>query len=96
MKTRLSICNRKARYDSANDAHLAAAAATITLRPYRCDRCGAFHLTSRTKGKRVPRPDVARSTPSSRRKPGPRSVKSIVPTPHGIPASARTTLPPPL
>ena len=55
MKTRLSICNRKARYENAADAHLAAAAATITLRPYRCDRCGAFHLTSRTKGKRVPR-----------------------------------------
>lgn len=31
-------------------------AATITLRHYRCDRCGQFHLTSRTKGKRVPRP----------------------------------------
>ena len=56
MKTRLAICARKARYPSANDAHLAVAAATITLRPYRCDRCGAFHLTSRTKGKRVPRP----------------------------------------
>jgi hypothetical protein len=55
MRTRLSICNRKARYDTAADAH-AAAAATITLRPYRCDRCRQFHLTSRTKGKRVPRP----------------------------------------
>ena len=54
MRTRLSICNRKARYENAADAHLTAAAATITLRPYRCDRCGAFHLTSRTKGKRVP------------------------------------------
>ena len=96
MRTRLSICAAKHRYPTANDAHLAAAAATIALRPYRCDRCGAFHLTSRTKGKRVPRPDVARSTPSSRRKPGPRSVKSIVPTPNGIPASAGTTLPPPL
>lgn len=59
MKTRLSICHRKARYATANDAHLAAARATITLRPYRCDRCGAYHLTSRTKGKRVPRCDFA-------------------------------------
>ena len=56
MKTRLAICLRKARYPTANAAHLAAAAATITLRPYRCDRGDHYHLTSRTKGKRVPRP----------------------------------------
>ena len=56
MKTRLAICTRKARYATAADAHRAAAAATITLRPYRCDRCRRYHLTSRTKGKRVPRP----------------------------------------
>jgi hypothetical protein len=59
MKTRLTICNRKARYPTANDAHLAAARVTITLRPYRCDRCRHYHLTGRTKGKRVPRPDFA-------------------------------------
>ena len=59
MKTRLSICNRKARYATAAAAHLAAARAAITLRPYRCDRCCQFHLTSRTKGKRVPRPHFA-------------------------------------
>lgn len=29
-----------------------ALAATITLRPYRCDRCFGFHLTGRTRGKR--------------------------------------------
>ena len=56
MRTRLSICARKACYRSGRDAYLAAAAATIDLRPYRCDRCHQFHLTSRTKGKRVPRP----------------------------------------
>ena len=56
MKTRLAICARKARYPTAHDAHLAAATATITLRPYRCDRGDHYHLTSRTKGKRVPRP----------------------------------------
>ena len=61
MKTRLAICIRKARYPTTNDAHLAAAAATITLRPYRCDRCRQYHLTSRTKGKRVPRPNFAPS-----------------------------------
>jgi hypothetical protein len=26
----------------------------LTLRSYRCDRCRQFHLTSRTKGKRLP------------------------------------------
>ena len=56
MRTRLSICNRKARYASGQAAALAAARATIPLRLYRCDRCRQFHLTSRTKGKRVPRP----------------------------------------
>ena len=56
MRTRLSICNRKARYATREEALLAAAAAAIPLRPYRCDRCRHYHLTSRTKGKRMPRP----------------------------------------
>jgi hypothetical protein len=55
MRTRLSICNRKARYRSEAEALLAAREAGIILRHYRCDRCRLFHLTSRTKGKRVPR-----------------------------------------
>jgi hypothetical protein len=57
MRTRLSICSRKLRYASQEDALLAAQRASLTLRPYRCDRCQRFHLTSRTKGKRVPRPE---------------------------------------
>jgi hypothetical protein len=56
MRTRLSICNRKARYPSEQDAVAAAQQAGLPLRPYRCDRCRQFHLTSRTKGKRIPRP----------------------------------------
>lgn len=52
MRTRLSICARKRRFPSEEAAVAEALAATITLRPYRCDRCGAYHLTSRTKGKR--------------------------------------------
>ena len=55
MRTRLSICSRKARYRSEEEAMLAARQTSITLRHYRCDRCWQFHLTSRTKGKRVPR-----------------------------------------
>ncbi|WP_294133608.1 hypothetical protein [Sphingobium sp.] len=54
--TRLRICAAKRRYGSEADAQVAAERASIILRPYRCDRCGQFHLTSRTKGKRVPRP----------------------------------------
>ena len=57
MRTRLSICNRKARYGSAEEALHAAGQASIPLRHYRCERCRQFHLTSRTKGKRVPRPE---------------------------------------
>ena len=58
MRTRLSICQKKARFQSARDALLIAERSTVPLRPYRCDRCRKFHLTSRTKGKRVARPTV--------------------------------------
>ena len=56
MRTRLSTCARKARYDTEQDALDAARAGRVPLRTYRCDRCRKFHLTSRTKGKRIPRP----------------------------------------
>ena len=56
MRTRLSICRRKARFASEQDAILTARNAGLPLRPYRCDRCRQFHLTSRTKGKRTPAP----------------------------------------
>lgn len=55
MRTRLSICRKKTRFRSEADALLVVQAADVPLRPYRCDRCRQFHLTSRTKGKRVPR-----------------------------------------
>jgi hypothetical protein len=56
MRTRLSICARKARFASAEEADAAARRSGLPLRLYRCDRCRQFHLTSRTKGKRMPRP----------------------------------------
>lgn len=56
MRTRLSICSKKVRYDSNEQAASAAACVDLPLRAYRCDRCRQFHLTSRTKGKRIPRP----------------------------------------
>ena len=59
MHTRLSICRKKARFPSAQDALVIAERSAVPLRPYRCDRCRMFHLTSRTKGKRVVRPQGA-------------------------------------
>ena len=55
MRTRLSICLKKMRYVSEQDALLAARRSGLPLRAYRCERCRNFHLTSRTRGKRVPR-----------------------------------------
>ena len=56
MRTRLSICARKVRYWSEEEAQSVAGRVDVPLRPYRCDRCRQFHLTSRTKGKRVVHP----------------------------------------
>nr|WP_300975533.1 hypothetical protein [Sphingomonas sp. LHG3406-1] len=58
MRTRLSVCRRKASYSSEEEALAAARAAGLDLRTYRCDRCRRIHLTSRTKGKRRPRISV--------------------------------------
>jgi len=55
MRTRLSICRRKIRFATEAEARAAADAAPFVLLPYVCDRCGRFHLTSRTKGKRTTR-----------------------------------------
>lgn len=52
MRTRLSICRKKKCFASEADAIAVARTATVDLRPYRCDRCHGFHLTSRTRGKR--------------------------------------------
>jgi hypothetical protein len=57
MRTRLSVCRRKTSYPAEDAALAAALAGRVPLRIYRCDRCGRFHLTSRTKGKRIVRPD---------------------------------------
>ena len=54
LRTKLSTCARKKRYPSLEAAVTAARAFNLPLLPYRCDRCARFHLTSRTKGKRVP------------------------------------------
>ena len=56
VRTKLSICIKKARFMSEQDALVVAQRADYPLRPYRCDRCKQFHLTGRTKDKRVVRP----------------------------------------
>jgi hypothetical protein len=57
MRTTPGICARKKRYPSLEEAEQAVRHAAITLRPYRCALCREWHLTSRTKGMRVVRPE---------------------------------------
>ena len=54
MRTRKSICARKRRFASEEEARAAALRFGLLLLPYRCERCGQVHLTSRTKGKLLP------------------------------------------
>lgn len=56
MRTTLGICTRKARYKTEQAARDAAVRSGLVLRPYRCELCRDYHLTSRTKGMRVPKP----------------------------------------
>ena len=58
MKTRPGICRKKRRYITRQEADAAALRAAITLRAYKCALCRQFHLTSRTKGLRAPRPQA--------------------------------------
>jgi hypothetical protein len=51
VRTRLSVCRRKRRFATEAEALDAGLRIEGPTRPYRCDRCGQFHLTSRTKGK---------------------------------------------
>ena len=50
MRTRLSVCRRKARYGSRGAALAAAEGFGLVLRAYACERCWGFHLTSRKVG----------------------------------------------
>jgi hypothetical protein len=54
LRTSIGTCQRKARFREEGKALAAAARAPFPLRPYRCELCRQFHLTSRTKGMRVP------------------------------------------
>lgn len=54
-RTRLSVCRRKVRHATRAAAIAAAMAGGWLARPYACDRCGQFHLTSRRRGGWIPR-----------------------------------------
>lgn len=60
MRTRLRICQTKQHFYDQVQAQVVALRHAFIVRPYRCDRCGTWHLTSRRKGKRIPRPDLTR------------------------------------
>jgi hypothetical protein len=60
VNTRPGICRAKARYTNEADALVVAARARVTLRPYRCGLCREWHLTSRTKGMKLPAFEVSR------------------------------------
>ncbi|MCJ2179498.1 hypothetical protein [Novosphingobium album (ex Hu et al. 2023)] len=60
MRTRPGICRRKARYASEDAALEVAEKAPFPLRPYHCELCRDWHLTSRTKGMRLPRFEIER------------------------------------
>lgn len=65
MKTRPGICQRKRRFATRKAAEAVALAADVTLRAYKCALCKQYHLTSRTKGLRIPR--VAEGDAASRK-----------------------------
>ncbi|MAS85496.1 MAG: hypothetical protein CL953_06500 [Erythrobacteraceae bacterium] len=60
MKTRPGICNRKRRFATREAAEDAARCAPFKLRVYACELCRQFHLTSRTKGMKIPRYELDR------------------------------------
>jgi hypothetical protein len=55
VKTRPGICQKKRPFTTREAAEAVAVQADVTLRAYKCGLCHHFHLTSRTKGLRVPR-----------------------------------------
>ena len=60
IKTTPRICNRKKRFASREEAEAVAAHADVTLRAYKCELCKQYHLTSRTKGMKLPAYEVRR------------------------------------
>ncbi|WP_156841383.1 hypothetical protein [Novosphingobium aquimarinum] len=66
MRTKPGHCARKRRFASEAAANDMAAIAQVTLRPYRCGLCRQWHLTSRTKGMKLPPFELARRKAAAR------------------------------
>lgn len=60
MKTSPRICNRKKRFETREAAEKVAMRADVTLRVYKCELCHNYHLTSRTKGMKLPAFEVSK------------------------------------
>jgi len=60
MKTSPRTCNRKKRFVTREAAEAVTVVAQATLRAYKCERCHHYHLTSRTKGMKLPAYEVAK------------------------------------
>lgn len=64
VKTTPRICNRKKRFVSRERAEevvqVAAARGEPKLRAYKCELCHQYHLTSRTKGMKLPAYEVVK------------------------------------
>ncbi|EJU12217.1 hypothetical protein LH128_14886 [Sphingomonas sp. LH128] len=65
MRTNPGVCQRKARYASEAEALEVAARAPFPLRPYKCGLCRKYHLTSRTKGMKLPKFELERRSSNS-------------------------------
>nr|WP_246388366.1 hypothetical protein [Novosphingobium fluoreni] len=60
MRTSPRVCRRKRDFPDEAAALEVASRASVTLRAYRCELCRRYHLTSRTKGMRLPAFEIAR------------------------------------
>ena len=65
MRTTPGVCNRKKSFASRDDAERVAARAPFKLRAYKCELCGKYHLTGRTKGMKTPRWELERQKSQS-------------------------------
>jgi hypothetical protein len=59
VRTSPGICNRKKRFATREDAERVASGAPFRLRAYKCELCRKYHLTSRTKGMKIPPHELA-------------------------------------
>jgi hypothetical protein len=79
-RTRLRVCQAKQRYPDSAAAGAVAARHEHAVRPYCCDRCLGWHLTSRLKGKWMSRPGFALAKSIIAKIDGPNAPQAGLPT----------------